>query len=85
MEAEFIAAITAAKTAKYIRSVLYKLGFKQSKPMPIYKDNRPTPIDVVASQKPTEQTRHIDICFFTIQDWIHKLKDIWLLQIPGVY
>ena len=70
MEAEFIAALTTAKTEKYIRSVLCELGFKQPDPTSIYKDNKPT-IDIVASQKPTEQTRHIDIQFFAIQDWTH--------------
>ena len=82
-EAEFIAAVTASKTAKYIRSVLNELGFPQLDPTPIYEDNKPT-IDIVASQKPTERTRHIDIRFFAIQDWIHKSKDITLLHIPGV-
>ena len=82
-EAEFIAAVTASKTAKYIRSVLSELGFPQTDPTPIYKDNKPT-IDIVASQKPTERTRHIDISFFAIQEWIHKSKDITLLHIPGV-
>ena len=82
-EAEFIAAVTAAKTAKYIRSVLADLGFKQLNPTTIYEDNKPT-IDIVASQKPTERTRHIDIRFFAIQDWTHKTKDIALSHIPGV-
>ena len=81
---EFIATVTAAKMAKYIRSILYKLGFKQSDPMPIYEDKKPTIIDIVASQKPIEQMRHIDIQFFAIQDWIHKLKDTQLFHIPGV-
>ena len=75
--------MTAAKTAKYIRSVLIKLGFKQNKPTPIYEDNKPT-IDIVASQKPTKCTCHIEIWFFAIQDWIHKSKDIQLLYQPGV-
>ena len=79
-EAEFIAAVTAAKTAKYIRSVLDELGFKQSDPTPIYEDNKPT-IDIIASQKPTERTRHIDIRYFAIQDWTN---DISLHHIPGV-
>ena len=34
-EAEFIAAVTAAKTAKYIRSVLTELRSNQSDPAPI--------------------------------------------------
>jgi len=82
-EAKFIAAVTAAKTAKYIRSVLSELGFEQPNPTPIYEDNKPT-INIVASQKPTEQTGHIDIRFFALQDWVHKSKDVELLHIPGV-
>ena len=82
-EAEFIAAVTAAKTAKYIRLVLCKLGFPHTDPTPIYEDNKPT-LDIVASQKLTEQTRHINIHFFAIQDWIHNSKDILLSHIPGV-
>ena len=82
-KAEFIAAVTVAKTAKYIRSVLTELGFKQTEPTPIYEDNKPT-INIVALQKPTERTQHIDIRFFTIQDWIHETNDIQLLHIPGV-
>ena len=66
-KAEYIAAVTAAKTAKYIRLVLFELLFPQTDPTLIYEDNKPT-IDIVASQKPTEQTRHIGICFFAIQD-----------------
>ena len=75
-----VPAVTAAKTAKCIRSVLKELGFEQSNPTPIYEDNKPT-IDIIASQKPTERTRHIDIRFFAIQDWT---DDISLLHIPGV-
>ena len=82
-EAEFIAAATAAKTARCIRSILTELGFNQDKPTPIYEDNKPT-IDIIASQKPTERTRHIDIRFFAIHDWTHKSKDISLHHIPGV-
>ena len=47
-EAEFIAAVTAAKTAKYIWLIPCKLGFLQAEPTPIYEDNKPT-IDIVAS------------------------------------
>jgi hypothetical protein len=33
-EAEFLAAITAAKTAKYLLAILFGLGFTQSTPTP---------------------------------------------------
>ena len=81
-KAEFIAAVTAAKTARFLRSILTELGFPQTEPTPIYEDNQPT-IDIVASRKPTERTRHIDIRYFAIQDWVHKTKDINLQHIPG--
>ena len=63
-------------------TVLAELGFAQTEPTPIYEDNKPT-IDIVASSKPTERTRHIDIWYFAIQDWVHKTKDVDLLHIPG--
>ena len=72
--------MTVAKTAKCIRSVLKELGFEQPNPTPTHEDNKPT-MDVIASQKPTERTRHTDIRFFAIQDWT---DDISLLHIPGV-
>ena len=79
-EAEFTAAATAAKTAKHIRSVLKELGFEQTAPTPAHEDNKPT-IDIVASQKPTERTRHMDIRFFAIQDWT---DDTSPSHIPGI-
>jgi hypothetical protein len=81
-EAEFIAAVTAAKTAIYLRSVLDELGFKQDEPTPIYEDNA-SAIEIINAQKPTERSRHIEIRFFAIQDW--KMKgEIKMLHIPGV-
>ena len=62
-EAEFTAAVTAAETAKCIRSVLKELGFEQPDPTPTCKDNKPA-ADVIASQKPMERTRRMDIRFF---------------------
>ena len=81
-EAELIAAVTAAKTALYLRSILKDLGFPQDEPTPIYEDNASC-IDIVNSQKPTERSRHIDIRFFAIQDWKQKGL-IRLHHIPGV-
>ena len=78
----FIAAVAAAKTARFIRSVLNELGFPQVEPTPIYEDNK-SAIDIVNSNKPTERSRHIDIRFFAIQDWKEK-GDIVMRHIPGV-
>jgi hypothetical protein len=67
-EAEFIACAFAAKTAKYLRSVLTELGFPPSGPMPLYVDNQAT-IAMVNENRPTPHARHIDIQWFAIQDW----------------
>ena len=82
-ETEFIAAVTAAKTAKCIRLILAELGFEQNGPTPACKDNKPV-TDIVALQKPTEQTHHTDMQFFAIQNWAHNSKDTLLSHIPGV-
>ena len=81
-EAEFIAAVTAAKTVRYIRSVLKELGLPQNRPTPIYEDNA-SAIDIINAKKPTERSRHIEIRFFAIQDWKDG-GEIELKHIPGV-
>jgi hypothetical protein len=81
-EAEFIAAVSAAKTAKYLRAILLQLGFAPNGPTPIYEDNM-SAIKMVNARIPTERSRHIDIQHFAIQDW----KDrgvIELRHIPGI-
>ena len=67
-EAEFIAAVSAAKLAKYLRSVLRELGFPPSGPTLIYEDNMAT-IAMVNENKPTTRSRHIDIQHFALQEW----------------
>jgi hypothetical protein len=39
-EAEFVAAVSAAKVTKYLGSVFNELGFSQDKPTPLYVDNQ---------------------------------------------
>ena len=67
-EAEFYAAIMAAKHAQYIRAVLSDLGFSQTSPTPIYCDDQST-IKMFNSQISTERSRHICVQWFAIQDW----------------
>jgi hypothetical protein len=81
-EAEFLAAVEAAKIAKYLRSILRELGFPQDGPTPIYEDNEST-IKIVNAGRPTVRTRHIDIQFFAIQDW-KAAGDLVLVHIPGI-
>ncbi|KAG7374842.1 reverse transcriptase RNA-dependent DNA polymerase [Nitzschia inconspicua] len=81
-EAEFIAAVSAAKTAKYLRAVLHELSFPQLSPTPIHVDNV-SAIQIINARKPTERSRHIDIQAFAIQDWKDN-GDILMHHIPGV-
>ena len=81
-EAEFIAAVAAAKHAKYLRAVLLELGYAQRGPTPIYEDNM-SAINMINNRVPTERSRHIDIQHFAIQDWADA-KDIVMRHIPGI-
>jgi hypothetical protein len=81
-EAEFLAAVLAAKHAKYLRSILKELGFPQLAPTPIYEDNM-SAIRMINAKVPTERSRHIDIQHFAIQDW-KAAGDIVMCHIPGI-
>jgi len=81
-EAEFIASVSAAKTAKYLRSALKGLGFPEEDPAPLYVDDKAA-IDVINQDKPTPRSRHIDIQHFAIQEWRAK-EIIRLFHIAGV-
>jgi hypothetical protein len=81
-EAEFIAAVHAAKLAKYLRSVLFELGHPQPGPTTLYEDNAAAILMINAS-RPTPRSRHIDIQHFAIQEWKAR-QEILLRHIPGV-
>ena len=82
-EAEFIAAVSAAKAARYLRSVLREMGFEQRGPTIIYIDNMSALKIINDNTSPTERTRHMDIRFFQVQDW--RLDgDIIMKHIPGI-
>ena len=80
-EAEFIAAMAAAKTAKYLRVVLSDLGFPQLSPTTLYEDNQSAILMVNASLL-TSRSRHIAIQHFAIQEW-KEHGDILLEQSPA--
>ena len=82
-EAEFIAAHTAAKIARYLRMVLKQLGFEQFGPTPIHIDNMSALKIINENTSPTDRTRHIDIRYFAIQDW-QEDGDIIMKHIPGI-
>ena len=81
-EAEFLAAVHAAKIAKYLRSILLELGYPQSDPTVLYEDNAAAILMINAS-RPTPRSRHIDIQHFAIQEWKVN-REIILEHIPGV-
>ena len=81
-EAEFLAAVLAAKHAKFLRSILKELGFPQLDPTPIYEDNM-SAIKMINARVPTERSRHIDIQHFAIQD-CKAAGDIVMRHIPGI-
>lgn len=67
-EAEFIAAVDAAKMVKYLRSVLAELGFPPAGPTVLHEDNQAA-IEMINHSKPTARSRHVDIQHFAIQEW----------------
>ena len=68
-EAEFVAAVSAAKTARYIRMILEELFLPELLPTPIYEDNK-SAIKIINNNIPTPHTRHLELQFFAIQDWV---------------
>ena len=81
-EAEFLAAVHAAKIAKYLRSILSELGYPQLGPTTLFEDNAAAILMVNAS-RPTPRARHIDIQHFALQEW-KAAKEIVLSHIPGI-
>lgn len=81
-EAEFVAAVQAAKIAKYLRSILLELDYAQPGPTVLYEDNQAAILMINAS-RPTPRSRHIDIQHFAIQEWKSN-GDIILCHIPGI-
>jgi hypothetical protein len=81
-EAKFIAAIHAAKIAKYLCAVLFEFGFPQNGSTPLYKDNI-SAITMINKWKPTTNSCHIDIQYYVIQEWCqHGI--IVMHHLPGV-
>jgi hypothetical protein len=81
-EAEFIAAVSAAKIIKYLRYVLQELDLGETEPTTLYIDNQAT-MHLINDKKPMPQSCHIDIQHFAIQEW-HIAGVIKVMHIPGV-
>jgi ribonuclease HI len=81
-EAELIAAVSAAKVIRYLRSVLADLGYPQHEATIIHEDNQAV-LEIVNKQIPSERTRHCDIQYFALQEW--RARGLVKMEyIPGV-
>ena len=70
-EAEFIAACDAAKNILYVRSILNDIGIPQHQASTLFEDNQGALLMATAGQ-PTKRTRHMDIKYFALQNWIDR-------------
>ena len=70
-EAEFYALSEAGKLALYVRSILNELGIAQDEATSVYEDNQGC-IHLTQSQKPTKRTRHVDMRYFAVLDWVEQ-------------
>jgi hypothetical protein len=72
-----MAACDTGRTILYIRSILWDLDIPQEAATLLYEDNDGC-TSMGNAQKPTTRTRHIDIKFFTLCDWVER--DLMLLD-----
>ena len=74
-EAEFLAAVLAAKHAKFLRAILNELGQVRQLPTTMYEDEM-SDIKIINTKLPPERPRHTDIQHFAIRG------DILMCHIP---
>ena len=76
-EAEFMAAYDTGKMILFVRSILWDLDIPQEAATVLYEDNDAC-TEMGNAQKPTPRTRHIDIKYFSICEWIEC--DLMILE-----
>jgi hypothetical protein len=76
-EAEFMAAYDTGKMILFVRSILWDLDIPQEAATVLYEDNDACTA-MGNAQKPTSRTRHIDIKYFSICEWIER--DLMILD-----
>jgi hypothetical protein len=74
---EFVAASDAAKMALYVRSILIDIGIDQTHATLLYEDNLGAYL-MADAQQPTKRTHHMDILYFSLQDWVEQ--DMFVLE-----
>jgi hypothetical protein len=70
-EAEFMAACDAGRMCLFIRSTLWDLNIPQEAATITYEDNDGCTA-MGNAQKPTPRTRHIDIKYYALCEWIER-------------
>jgi hypothetical protein len=70
-EAEYYEANDAGRQSLYCRSIMWDLGIPQEAATILYEDNDGATAMANAG-KPTSRTRHIDIKFYAIQEWVER-------------
>ena len=76
-EAEFMAATDVGRMCLYVRSILWDLDIPQEAATVAYEDNDGCTA-MANAQKPTSRTRHIDIKYFALCEWVEQ--DLILLE-----
>ena len=76
-EAEFMAAGDSGKMILYVRSILYDLQIPQDAASVAYEDNDEATAMADAGT-PTTRTRHMDIRYFYLCEWVEQ--DILILE-----
>jgi hypothetical protein len=70
-KAEFMAACEIGRMSLFVRSILWDLDIPQEAATIAYKDNDGCTA-MGNAQKPTARTRHIDIKYFALCDWVER-------------
>ncbi len=70
-EAEFMAAYDTGKMILFGQSILWDLGIPQEAAMVMHKDNDACTA-IGNAQKPTPRTRHMDIKYFLLCNWVKR-------------
>jgi hypothetical protein len=76
-EAEFMQASDSGRMSLYVRSILWDMGVPQDAATILYEDNDGATAMANAG-KPTPRSRHIDIKFYALQEWVER--DLLVLQ-----
>jgi hypothetical protein len=76
-EAEYYQASDAGRQILYCRSIMWDLGIPQEAATILYEDNDGATAMANAG-KPTTRTRHIDIKYYAIQEWVER--DLIILE-----